>query len=122
LDQSTDDHRFGHPLDLAAIPNSKRPPRHLRGQRFIRGPIPWDWLIAASGLPSTAVRVGLVLWHLAGLRNNRRFRFEYARAAELGLSRFKVYRALDHLEHVGLVKVERNRGRCHIVTILDAKQ
>jgi hypothetical protein len=39
------------------------------GQKFLRGPIPWDWLSGASRLPGKALQVGLVIWHLGGLKN-----------------------------------------------------
>jgi DNA-binding MarR family transcriptional regulator len=45
----------------------------------------------------------------------------YARASELGLERQSVYRALSRLERASLIKVDRGRGRCPIVTILEAK-
>jgi hypothetical protein len=65
------------------------------------------------------VLVGLVLWHLAGLRKSSCVKFEYGRAAELGVPRFTVYRALTSLEHAGLIEVDRKRGRCPVVTILE---
>lgn len=117
----TNGSRFGRPLDLTALPKRKRPLRHRRGKRFIWGPIPWDWLTAAAELSCSCVLVGLVLWHLAGLRKSSRVKFEYGRAAELGVPRSTVYRALVALESDGLVAVDRGRGRCPVVTILDAQ-
>ena len=45
-----------------------RIPRHNRGERFLKGPIPWRWLEVAARLPGRALAVALVLWHLIGLR------------------------------------------------------
>jgi hypothetical protein len=115
--------RLGRSFDPATVATAiktKRPPRPRKRGKFIWGPVPWDWLTSAAKLSCTAVLVGLVLWHLAGLHKNRRFRFQYARAAELGLHRNCVYRALCSLERAGLVAVKRGRGRCPVVTILDA--
>jgi DNA-binding GntR family transcriptional regulator len=54
------------------------------------------------------------------MRKKRTVRFEYGRAADFGLHRHTVYRALEQLAGAGLVKVDRGRGRSPVVTILEA--
>jgi hypothetical protein len=120
MDVPTDLERLGRPLDLATLPTRKRPPRPRKGQKFIWGPIPLEWLTSAASVSCSAVLVGLVIWHLAGLKKSREVRFQYARAAEFGLHRSTVYRALEQLAGAGLVTVDRGSGRCPVVTILDA--
>jgi DNA-binding transcriptional regulator YhcF (GntR family) len=54
------------------------------------------------------------------MKKNRHVRFQYARATEFGLHRQTVYKAFEQLQGAGLVEVDRGRGRCPVVTILDA--
>jgi hypothetical protein len=55
-------------VDLLKIrrPVQPRIPRHRPGEKFLRGPIPWKWLIRAGRLPGKALQVGLLLWQAAG--------------------------------------------------------
>ena len=46
----------------------KRPPRHKPGEKFLKGPVPWQWVEAASRLPGKALAVGLAAWREAGCR------------------------------------------------------
>jgi hypothetical protein len=52
------------PSGVAASLTPNKPARFRRGQKFLRGPIPWDWLSVASRLPGKALQVGLAIWHL----------------------------------------------------------
>ena len=38
---------------------------------FLKGPIPWLWVVAAAGLPGQALVVGLCLWRLSGAMRSR---------------------------------------------------
>jgi hypothetical protein len=87
----------------------------------VMGPIPWDWLVRAGGLPGRALHVGLLLWHLAGLQGGRVVRFSQARASEFGFSVDTARRAVRSLAGAGLVSVERVPGRALRVTIRDAR-
>ena len=98
---------------------SKRPPRHRPGGAFLSGPVPWDWLSAASHLPGKALHVSIVLWRLVGLEKKRTVKWRPSEATSLGLDRHAVYRGLTALEGAGLVSVKRARGRAPEVTILD---
>jgi hypothetical protein len=50
--------------EQAPAPNTKkkRPYRPRRAERFLRGPVPWPWLVRAMALPGKALAVGLILW------------------------------------------------------------
>ena len=50
---------------------------------------------------------------------SRTVRFNYHQFHDMGLDRHAAYRALNALEGAGLIAVQRHRGRCPIVTILD---
>ena len=87
---------------------------------FIRGPIPMDWLARASRIPRcNAVLVGLILFHLAGLRSGRtELVLCVERCKQFGLGRKAVQRGLADLESNGLVRVDRGPGRCPRVDLL----
>jgi hypothetical protein len=37
-----------------------------RNNRFLKGPVPWHWIVQASALPGKALVIGLCLWRLQG--------------------------------------------------------
>jgi hypothetical protein len=102
----------------ARVP-TKRLPRHRKGQKFLRGPIPLSWLSAACRLGGKAVHVGLAIWFKAGLTRSREVPLSLSQGAEFGFDRFAGSRGLVALEQAGLVSVNRAPGRKPIVTILD---
>jgi DNA-binding transcriptional ArsR family regulator len=89
-----------------------------RRSRFLKGPVPWEWLIRASGLPGKALTVGLCLWRLSGAMGNRTVTLGNAELEPFGIDRPAKSRALDALEKAGLIKAERKPGRWPIVTLL----
>ena len=104
-------------------PASKRKPAAKRARTvgaFIRGPLPLDWIARASNIPRrNALVVGLVLWHLAGLRGERsRLVLCASRCQPFGLGRKAVERGLRDLEAAELIRVERASGRCARVDLL----
>jgi hypothetical protein len=72
-------------------------------------------------LPGRTWHVGTVIWYLAGLQKRHVVRLEYGKARDAGLDRHVVRRGLARLEEAGLVEVDRSRGRCPVVTILEAR-
>ena len=116
-----------HPLDLdqfrairedkARSAKRQRPPRHRVGEWFLKGPIPGAWLTRAAGLSFRALRVGLALWYLAGVRTSRVVRPTRDTWQRFGLSSDAGRRGLAALEGAGLVAVDRRPGRCSEVTI-----
>jgi len=108
--------RFG-----AAEQPSHRPPRHRSGEKFLKGPIPWNWLTKAAQQPGKALHVAFTLWFWAGIERRRDVFLSLSRAArELGTSRSAMSRGLKFLEHAALVSVQRQSGRKPKVTLLDA--
>ena len=99
-------------------PSLRRVPRASKGQRFLRGPIPLDWLSAAAVLPGKSLHVGIALWLEAGLRNSAIVPLSNLTGRYFGLDRNAKYRGLHWLENAGLITVERKLGRAPIVTIL----
>ena len=97
--------------------------RHLqrnkqRRSEFVRGPIPVEWIAQAAVLPGRALAVGLAVWFIVGAGRNSNAVCP-SLLAKFGVSRKAGYRALRALEQADLVEVERHRGRCPRVTILE---
>ncbi|MEE8170847.1 MAG: hypothetical protein V3T70_09890 [Phycisphaerae bacterium] len=109
--------RFRLKQPVPARNTSRRPRRRKPGRRFIKGPIPWNWLRRACTLPGKAPIVGLALWYWHGLAQSKRLAVSHADLRELRVGPGAVARALRNLEQVGLVSVNRHRGRNPIVTL-----
>jgi hypothetical protein len=87
------------------------------GKLFIKGPIPYDWMLRANLLPGKACAVSIALWFLRGLKCSDTFVFT-AKAADLaGCSRQTLYRSISALEDAGLIEVTRRSGGRHQITI-----
>ena len=108
-------------VSLAALGQqpSKRLPRHRGREAFLKGPIPWAWLVEAAGLPGRALQVALLLWKEAGCRKSRMVSFCLSHGAELGLKPDPARRALRRLQMAGLVNVRHSPGRGLEVTLQD---
>lgn len=104
---------IGTPRSLRAGPR-----RHNQG-KFIRGPLPLDWLDRAAALPGRAFHVGVWLFYLKGVKRTSTVRLS---GAKFGLTRWTVQRGLHELERAGLVTVERSIGKAPLVTLLDVAQ
>jgi hypothetical protein len=83
-------------------------PRHKRGEKFLKGPIPWIWLTRAAQQPGKALHVGIAIWFLAGVRRTRTVRLSNHNLITLGVERNGKYRALCALEKAGLVRNQAN--------------
>jgi len=97
--------------------------RHCQsGKRFLRGPVPMDWLNRAARLPGKALHVGIAIWHLAGLKKQvADIKLSSAILTDLGISRPAGYRGLKALEQAALVSVIRHTGRQPLVSLLIAE-
>jgi hypothetical protein len=110
------------------VPAVKHAPRPAKSYewvdgKFLRGPISLDWLGRARELPGGNVMgVALAIWHAAGLRNRK----SELKLTSVALKLLRVNnpaaksRALAALERAGLIRVERQRGKNPLVTILNA--
>lgn len=92
-------------------------PGYLAG-RFIKGPIPLDWIGRAACLPGKTLHVALALQYLTGLQKTHTVKLGAKALATLGVARDAKYEALDRLQNAGLITVERSRGRAPVVTML----
>jgi hypothetical protein len=85
---------------------------------FLKGPIPWAWLVAAASLPGRALHVGIALWLRVGLERKYDVVMPLAALAPMGVDRHAARRGLAELEKAGLVNVTRHRGRKARVAVL----
>jgi hypothetical protein len=82
-----------------------------RRERFLKGPIPFKDIAAASRLPGRALAIFLAVHHQTALTGKPSITLPARLLAELGISRGAKSRGLQLLEKAGLVIVARPRGR-----------
>lgn len=91
----------------------------LRTSKFIKGPIPFDWMAKANTLPGKAGPVGLGLRFLEGVQRNRSVKLTGEVEVLAGCERKAVANALIQLEQAGLISVLRQPGMRPRIEILD---
>jgi hypothetical protein len=101
-------------------PEDKRISGYISG-KFLKGPIPLDWLSVAAGISQVAFKVGVALWYLKGLQGSEEVRFTKDARKQFRISRYSVYRALDDLQDAGLISAIRHKGRLPRVILLQQK-
>jgi hypothetical protein len=101
------------------ISTSKRKSGAKRPRRFLKGPIPWPWLVKAMTIRGRALAVALLIWMEVGCAGSRTIYFSIARAVTEGIPESTGRRAIRALEAVGLIAVRRKPGRGLEVTIME---
>jgi len=103
------------PMPPPVPPRSKR----IKGE-FLKGPIPLNWLTAASKLRGKApLTVALAVWFQVGRRKSRAVTLTSAVVERFGVNRKAKYAGLAALEKASLVRVHRRPRKNPIVTVLD---
>jgi len=111
-------------LPKRAISNSDKPtylkiPRHQGNEKFLKGPIPLNWISKAIQLSGSVWPVSTAIWYLVGLTHSPTVKLTQATLNLFGISRYSKYRALDELETAGLICVISKRGKNPLITVLD---
>ena len=119
MSDSIDPKRFALTASRPSDTNQQGLPRHKRGDKFLKGPIPLNWLAKASRQPGKALHVAIAIWFFAGIKRSRTIALSSRLMFSLGSSRYSTYRGLKALEEAGLVTVIRHRGRSPRITIQD---
>ena len=104
---------------IASTPSRRK--RHMVRRvsgLFLRGPIPMQWLNDASKLGVSALWVGCVLWHLAGLKRSGTFPVSNLHMHRWGINRYAKSRGLIALERANLITIKDRGKRSPKVTIL----
>ena len=87
-------------------------------QRYLKGPVSWNWLSRAGALKGRALHTGLALLFMAGIKRNSEVALPLGQLKEMGVDRHAAYRGLKQLESAGLVAVRRAPGRKTSVQLL----
>ena len=96
-------------------------PKHEQGGRFIRGPIPYDWLRVALSIGGKAGNLAWSLWWLAGMERTNPIRLTKRVLSDFNVSTRAARRLLIEFERAGLVVVDSQRGRGPKVTLTNPK-
>jgi DNA-binding transcriptional ArsR family regulator len=88
-------------------------------KRFIKGPIPLKWILAASELPGKSLEISMALWFLKGVTRKNTVKLSGKLIRSFGVSRSTLYRGLAAMENAGLISIRRQIGRSPMVTILN---
>jgi hypothetical protein len=120
MDNPADFHAFRAQPVLPACAAARATQRKSRDQRaFLRGPVPWPWLVRASELGAAALMVALALRFFQGLqRGADEVKVSLAQLALGGADRTKARRGLNCLHDAGLVRVQRPPGSRLLVRFL----
>ena len=97
---------------------SRRGPSTRNNNRFLKGPIPLNWLVKAAPLNGKALEIAVVIWHLKGLKRKNTVKLNGKLLREFKISRSTLYRGLAAMEKAGLISIQRQIGRSPMVTIL----
>lgn len=101
------------PATMATLTKEKK--------RYLKGPVPLDWLTRAAELPGSAVKVGLAIWYLAGRQRSKTVRLTNTILDNFGVDRQGKYRALKALAEARLIDYQGEHGKNPAVTILEIK-
>lgn len=107
------------PPPTARIPRTTAsgPRRTDSWRRFIKGPIPYEWVARAAALPGKALHVAIMIQFHAGVRSGGELVLSLSSMKGFGVSRHAAARGLSALERAGLVAVNRAPGRAPRVTL-----
>jgi hypothetical protein len=92
-------------------------PRHARGEWFLKGPIPGNWLSQATALGCRALRVALAIWCEAGMRGRRTVQLSAEMQRRFSICARTCKLGVSALRSAGLVSVKHKPGRRPEITI-----
>ena len=87
-------------------------------KKFLKGPIPLDWLTAATQLPGKAINVGIALWWIAGMSKIDTVKLNRQALAAFNISKDAMRDGLKRLQQAGLVELTSRPGQRHTVRII----
>lgn len=77
---------------------------------FIKGPIPFEWLMSANQLGTSTGLIGISLWFYVGLNSKYKFKIDGKLDKLTGLSRQTRQVALVKLHEAGLIELNKYPG------------
>lgn len=106
----------------STVPSNRLPERKVNSShkpsKFIKGPIPFDWITAAAKLRGQALAVALAIWFRAGLERSKTVTLSSTTLILFGVGRSGKARGLSLLENAELIRVDRKNGKNPVITIL----
>ena len=93
-------------------------PKHAQGGRFVRGPIPYDWLCVALSFGGKAASLAWAIWWLG----SNPIRLTQRTLRNFNVSTRTARRLFVKFERAGLIQVDSRRGRGPDVTLLPFDQ
>ncbi|MFA7281080.1 MAG: hypothetical protein WC100_13400 [Sterolibacterium sp.] len=115
---STEDADVGPMKRLAYNPHTGTHEFRMPTKKFIKGPIPLEWIAQANALPGKAGAVGLALWFLVGVKGSQTVKLTREIERIAGCGRKAIYSALTTLQLAKLIIVQRHSGVRAVVTVL----
>ena len=112
--------QFRLPVEHKPAHSTKPPKRRRQSGLFVRGPIPLAWLDPVLSMHSrTPLALAVALWFQSGLEQSNTVRLTHKLRQRFRLPARSIPKALKHMETAGLVRVDRQPGRCHVIEILE---
>jgi hypothetical protein len=99
-------------LGYASIPSSKR------RKMFLKGPVPFEWLLRADRAAHTAV-LALIVKMLVDASGAEPVKVPASVWDAWGLSRYQRKLAFDALERAGVIRTERAPGKAIRIWLID---
>jgi len=118
------DHFVWKESDYQVLPSENKKERSnvtarlAPGEQFLRGPVPLRWLLTAIAVGNRGLNVAIALWWLVGIKKSETVRLTRPACERFGVHPRTASRILAQMETVGLVVVDRCRGRGPDVTVL----
>ena len=111
-------------MDSRLIPNTEPPKKASASTDFLKGPIPWEWLLRANRSGGMSLIVGLALWRLRTMRQSQVISVSTRGLCQQIHSTVEksVQRAVANLEKSKLIRVKREPGHKLSVEILTDRQ
>ena len=88
-------------------------------KRFVKGPIPLEWITAAAQLPGKAINVGIALWWLAGMSTTGILKLTRQSQLALNISKDAERDGLRRLQQAGLIELTARPGQRHSIRIIE---
>ncbi|WP_173498363.1 hypothetical protein [Marinobacterium sp. xm-g-59] len=87
--------------------------------RFLKGPIPLNWLTAAAKLPGKTLEVSCAIWFLVAVNKSQCVKLSNKLLKEFGVDRYAKNRALQRLEERGLITLVQKTGCSPEISVLE---
>ena len=113
--------KLSSPTHCGSTLETTKRSQKVKYKRFVRGPIPLEWLSHVAKLSDKSLHVGIALWYLRYLTGSKTDKLSHKTLEIFNVSRWTARRALELMEGGGMVTVDSHAGRSPLVTIIDTE-